>query len=68
MYDISVVIPTYGRDKELKALLESLQQQDYDRQKIQVIIVDQNDKLDLAPMINSFKNDLSLIHEKVTVK
>lgn len=68
MYDISVVIPTYGRDKELEALLESLRQQDYNRTKIQVIIVDQNDSLDLAPIINTFKNDLSLIHEKVTVK
>jgi glycosyltransferase involved in cell wall biosynthesis len=68
MFDISLIIPTYSRSEEVGRLLESIAKQDYPLQKIEVIIVDQNDAIDLLPVIQQFLSKLYIIHHKTTVK
>jgi glycosyltransferase involved in cell wall biosynthesis len=68
MFDISLVIPTYGRQKELEDLLTSLTQQDYDLKRVEIIVVDQNDLIDLSSIIEQFAGKLILLHEKVSTK
>jgi glycosyltransferase involved in cell wall biosynthesis len=68
MFDISLIIPTYGRFEEINRLLGSVAKQDYPLQKIEVIIVDQNESIDLFPVIQQFQSKLHIIHHKTTVK
>ena len=68
MFDISLIIPTYGRFEEINRLLESIAKQDYALEKIEVIIVDQNESIDLLPLIQQFLPKLHIIHHKTAVK
>jgi len=65
---ISLVIPTFGRYTEVEELLESLNVQDYDHNDFEVIVVDQNDKIDLRPIIEKFTGSLNIIYYKTDVK
>lgn len=46
---------TYGREKEVGEFLSKLKVNDYPKEKIEVIIVDQNDKINLKPIIKNMK-------------
>ena len=61
MFDISLIVPTYGRYIEIEKLLHSLSKQTYPLEKIEVIIVDQNDLIDLAPVINKYSSELNIM-------
>jgi len=63
MMDISLIIPTYGRYTEVERLLCSLTKQTHSLQKIEIIIVDQNDTIDLSPIINKFVSILNIVHK-----
>ncbi|WP_400262016.1 glycosyltransferase family A protein [Sphingobacterium sp. SG20118] len=65
---ISVIVSTYGRCEELDILLDSLSKQDCDIDFFEVIVVDQNDMINLSPLIASYQNKLNLVHFKSTVK
>lgn len=68
MFDISLIIPTYGRYNEVERFLQSISKQTYPLQKIEVIIVDQNDVIDLSPIINKYVQYLNLVYKKINVK
>ncbi|MDM1295947.1 glycosyltransferase family 2 protein [Sphingobacterium sp. N143] len=65
---ISLVVSTYGRYEEVELLLESLILQDCNRAVFEVIIVDQNDKIDLSPLIIAYEGKLQLVYYKTTEK
>lgn len=65
---ISLIIPTYGRYHELAELLLSLEKQDCNKNDFEVIIVDQNDVIDLAPIVNRYLDKLAIIHLKTLEK
>ncbi|PAM94249.1 hypothetical protein B4N84_14370 [Flavobacterium sp. IR1] len=65
---ISLIVSTYGRYKEVELFLESLLEQNCNFELFEVIIVDQNDELDLVPLVNSFKDKFNLIHVKADFK
>lgn len=65
---VSLVVSTYGRNEELKDLFDSLLKQDYNKENFEVIIIDQNDVINLSPLIDMYKNDLILNHYKTDVK
>ena len=65
---VSVVISTYGRYTEVDSLLESLVSQDCKQELFEVIIVDQNDQIDLLPLIFKFGKKMNLIHYKADFK
>ncbi|WP_333866582.1 glycosyltransferase family 2 protein [Sphingobacterium sp.] len=65
---ISLVISTYGRYKEVELLLESLVAQDCKTTIFEVIIVDQNDKIDLSPLVAAFEDKLQIVHYKTAEK
>ncbi|WP_017494977.1 glycosyltransferase family 2 protein [Flavobacterium sp. WG21] len=65
---VSLVVSTYGRYEELKELFDSLLKQDYSRENFEVIVIDQNDVIDLSPLIAHYKADLILNHYKTDVK
>jgi glycosyltransferase involved in cell wall biosynthesis len=60
---ISMVMSTLGRIEEVRNFLETLTVGR--NQDIEVIIVDENDDIDLAPVINSREWPFKVIHKKV---
>jgi glycosyltransferase involved in cell wall biosynthesis len=60
---VSMVMSTLGRTDEVRNFLESLVVDE--GQEIEVIIVDENDTLDLTPIVRSKNWPFSLIHKKV---
>src|SRR5215831_11318572 len=67
-FDISLIIPTYGRYHELENLLQSISKQRHPLGKIEVIIIDQNDAIDLTPVINKYSSFFKIIHERICLK
>jgi glycosyltransferase involved in cell wall biosynthesis len=57
----SVIIPTYGRPKPLTNCLQTLAQQDYPRDRFEVIVVDDGSDLPLDEVIAHFKDQLDLV-------
>lgn len=58
----SLVMATYGRSKEVGAFLESIANIHYNKEKIQIIIVDQNDKINLDEIIKPYVSKLDITH------
>jgi glycosyltransferase involved in cell wall biosynthesis len=56
----SVIIPTRDRPQELAVCLESLAQQNYPRDRFEVIIVDDASRLSLDPIVAVFQERLTL--------
>jgi len=56
----SVIIPSYNRPQQLAQCLESLSQLDYDRDRFEVIIMDDGSKTPLDEVVNPFKNRLNV--------
>lgn len=63
-YKFSLIMATYGRKEEVDSFLKSIKNIDYDLSKIQIIIVDQNDSINLSPIINSYKDELIIEYVK----
>ena len=68
MTKFSLVMATYGRNIEVGNFLESILQSDYNKEFIEIIIVDQNDKINLKPVIEKYTGLLNIIHIKSTKK
>jgi glycosyltransferase involved in cell wall biosynthesis len=66
--DISLIIATLGRYDEFERLLASLAQQTIDPNRFEVIVVDQNDSVDLTPIISRYARNLSLRHIRSSIK
>ena len=67
MYDLSIVIPTIGREKEVRLLLQSISDTIPDRISYEIIIVDQNaDDLLLSAIHDA--NNLHINHYKVSFR
>jgi len=64
MIAISLIVATLGRFDELGRLLSSLTRQTVGPGRFEVIIVDQNDSIDLAPIISRYASALTLRHVK----
>jgi len=57
----SLIVATYGRKVEIDNLLKSLILQNYNLSLVEIFIVDQNDKINLLPIIEKYRSFL-LIH------
>jgi len=68
MFLISLVIPTYGRYEEVRKLLFSISRQTVPPEQIEVIVVDQNEKINLTDVIKEYNDSLKIKHIKSTVK
>lgn len=66
--NISLIVATYGRYNELESLLKSLIKQDCDFKLFEVIIVDQNDTINLDPIVNKYCDKINVVHYKTSVK
>jgi glycosyltransferase involved in cell wall biosynthesis len=58
---ISIVIPTYNRPQTLQSCLQALTQLQYPRERFEVIVVDDGSSMSLAPIVQPFQSQLSLI-------
>lgn len=65
---ISLIVSTYGRYKEVELLFETLANQNCNFEIFEVIVVDQNDKLNLDPLINYYSAKFNLVHYKADFK
>lgn len=66
MLKFSIIIPTLGRKIELDTLLESIVAQNY--LNIEIIIVDQNKDNSIDDIIQKYKKEIEIHHEKVNFK
>lgn len=64
----SLVLATYGRDAELTMFLQSLARQSLGMDSFELIVVDQNDRLDLAPLLEPFAKLFSIRHIRSATK
>jgi glycosyltransferase involved in cell wall biosynthesis len=53
---------TVGREAEVEHFLSSIGQQDFDLSRVEIIVVDQNTRIDLAPVIARFSAQLNILH------
>ena len=58
----SLIVATCGRDKEVDRLLESLTRLDYELDLVEIYIIDQNDKINLQPIIQKYVSNLHIHH------
>lgn len=58
----SLIIATYGRYKEIDRLLHSFAQLEYDLNLLEIYIVDQNNKIDLQPIVEKYTSILHIHH------
>jgi glycosyltransferase involved in cell wall biosynthesis len=68
MIVISLIVATLGRCDEFEVLLSSLARQTLDARRFEVIVVDQNDSVDLAPIISQYSSRLTLRHVKSSIR
>jgi glycosyltransferase involved in cell wall biosynthesis len=57
---ISIIIPTYNRPEPLKTCLDSLTNLNYERDRFEVIVVDDGSKEPLDNLVNTYRNQLNL--------
>ena len=50
----NLIVATYGRYKEVDRLLDSFTRLEYNLDLVEIYIVDQNDKIDLCPIIKKY--------------
>jgi glycosyltransferase involved in cell wall biosynthesis len=62
MASFSLVLPTVGRFNELRAFFRSINEVDYDLSLIQLIIVDQNDEIDIRPLLSEVDSKIEVAH------
>jgi glycosyltransferase involved in cell wall biosynthesis len=55
---------TYGREDEVGFFLNSILKQNYDISKVEILIIDQNDKIILDDIIKKYNQRLNIIHIK----
>lgn len=60
----SLVMATYGRKNEVENFLKSIEESFYNKSNIEIIIVDQNDKISLDCIIDDYRKRLNIIHIK----
>jgi glycosyltransferase involved in cell wall biosynthesis len=68
MIKASLIVATLGRYDELERLLSSLACQTIGSDSFEVVVVDQNDTIDLQPVIAAFAGRLTLHHIRSDVK
>jgi len=64
MIEFSLIMATYGRKEEIDIFLKSLTVQTYDISKVEIIIVDQNDKIILDDICSKYNSILNIKHIK----
>ncbi len=64
----SLIVATIGRYNELQDLLKSIRDQTFDVSKIEVLILDQNEDIDLIPLVNKYSRDFKIDHFRSKVK
>lgn len=64
----SLILATYGRESEVKEFLESVSNSNYDKRLIEIIIVDQNEKINLMNIVDKYKKLLNIKYIKSKVK
>lgn len=64
---ISLVIATYGRSQELDTLLSSLVRQNIDKDKFEVILIDQNVDINLTSLLKKYENLLNIVHHRSSI-
>ena len=66
MIEVSLIVATLGRFEEVQRLLSSLARQTIDARRFEVIVVDQNDSIDLTPLIAAFSGEITIVHMRST--
>ena len=68
MYKFSLVLATYGRYDEIEDFFVSIVNSDYNLKEVEIIVVDQNDKISLDDIIKKYSKTLNIKHIKSDIK
>ncbi|MGL4997882.1 MAG: glycosyltransferase, partial [Cetobacterium sp.] len=60
----SMILATKNREKEVDEFLDSIKKSDYNLEKVEVIIIDQNQEIDLTSIINKYEENFDIIYIK----
>ena len=66
MKKFSLIMATYGREKEVDSFLKTIRKSNYNLELVEIIIVDQNDKISLDEIVSKY-NDLNIKHPLSTL-
>lgn len=66
-YRFSLIIPTYGRKKEIEEFLMSIYNSNFNLDLIEIIIIDQNKNNLIDSIIKEYKDKLNLVYIKSSV-
>lgn len=66
--NFSLIVATVNREKEILSFLESIRKSKISLDKIEVIIVDQNETIDLTTIIDKYNSSFQIIHIKSSEK
>lgn len=58
----SLIVLTYNRPDPLRCCLQSIAEQDFEKSKFEVIVVDDGSKCAVRPVVDSFKEPLSITY------
>ena len=61
MIDVTIIVPVYNVEQYLKKCLDSLVQQDYDKNKIEILVVDDFSKDNSAKIIREYEKKYNFI-------
>lgn len=67
-YKVSLIVATFGRYKELDKFILSITKQEFNLSEIEIVIVDQNDILDITPLVDQYKDYFAIQHLKTNIK
>lgn len=60
----TLIMATYGRESEVDAFLQSIVKCNYNKEYIEIIIVDQNDTINLCDIVDKYNENLKIKHIK----
>ncbi|HBL16187.1 MAG TPA: glycosyltransferase family 2 protein [Elusimicrobia bacterium] len=66
--ELSLILATVGRREEFAGFLESLSRQTVGLRRFELIVVDQNDAIDLGPIISGYPDRMEIVHLRSAVK
>ncbi len=64
MKSFTVIIPTYNSEKWIESCVNSLLNQDYDQDKIQILVVDDGSKDNIAEVMKQYQNNKAVQYIK----
>lgn len=65
---ISLILATYRKNDLVRDFLESIVKQRFPTNKVEIIVVDQNDGDEIVNLVHRYKDVVNIVHKKIEIK